>query len=413
MFRSQVCAAVVPLALVFPLCFTSCGKPPAAQAPPTPTVTVSTPLNREVTDWDEYTGHLVSPETANIAARISGIIEATPFKEGALVKKGDVLFVIDDRPFKADLENKQANVVKDEAQLALTKAQLARSDDLLKKKTISQQEWDTSKASFDQANAQLTADKAAADTSKLNLDWTRVTAPISGRVSRMYVTVGNLVNGGAGQATLLTTVVSVDPMYCYVSVPERSFLKYQAYAERTKGESVREAKIPCFVQLENEKGFPHEGAIDFIDNSLDPGTGTIQLRGVIPNPSGALTPGLFAQMRITGSGPYKTLLVPDIAVGAEQNERYLMVVEKDDTVAVRKVQLGELFGSLRSITDGLNPDDRVIVNGLQLVRPGGKVTPKSAPISADAIAALEASSSGLAAAHSPPPSTPAPAKSEP
>ena len=376
-------------------------------------VTVSTPLDREVTDWDEYTGHLVSPETANIAARISGIIEAAPFKEGALVKKGDVLFVIDDRPFKADLENKQANVVKDEAQLALTKAQLSRSDDLLKKKTISQQEWDTSKASFDQANAQLTADKAAADTSKLNLDWTRVTAPIAGRVSRMYVTVGNLVNGGAGQATLLTTVVSVDPMYCYVPVPERSFLKYQAYAERTKGESVRDAKIPCFLQLENEKGFPHEGTIDFIDNSLDPGTGTIQLRGVIPNSKGDLTPGLFAQMRITGSGPYKTLLVPDIAVGAEQNERYLMVVEKDDTVAVRKVQLGGLFGSLRSITEGLNPNDRVIVNGLQLVRPGGKATPKSAPIPADAIAALDASTDGLAVAHPAPPSTPAPAKSEP
>lgn len=400
----------IPLVMALSLGLAGCGKPPAAQPPPPPIVTVSTPLDREVTDWDEYTGHLVSPETANINARISGIIEAAPFKEGALVKKGDVLFIIDDRPFKADLENKQANVVKDEAQVALTKAQLSRSDDLLKKKTISQQEYDSSKAGFDQANAQLTADKAAADTSKLNLDWTRVTAPISGRVSRMYITVGNLVNGGAGQATLLTTIVSVDPMYCYVSVPERSFLKYEAYARRTKGENVRDAKIPCFMQLENEKGFPHEGTIDFIDNSVDPGTGTIQLRGVIPNPKGELTPGLFAQMRITGSGPYKTLLVPDLAVGAEQNERYLMVVEKDDTVAVRKVQLGELFGSLRSITEGLKPDERVIVNGLQLVRPGGKVTPKSAPISAEAIAALDASTSGIDTTHSSPD---APAKSEP
>jgi RND family efflux transporter MFP subunit len=223
----------------------------------------------------------------------------------------------------------------------------------------------------------------------------------------MNVTVGNLVNGGAGQATLLTTIVSVDPMYCYVSVPERSFLKYQAYAERSKGTSVREAHIPCFVQLENEKGFPHEGTIDFIDNSVDPNTGTIQLRGVIPNPSGALTPGLFAQMRVTGSGPYKTLLVPDVAVGAEQNERFLMVVEKDSTVAVRKVQLGELFGSLRSITEGLKPEERVIVNGLQLVRPGGKAMPQEAPIPPDAIAALEASASGLASIH--PSVTPAPA----
>jgi RND family efflux transporter MFP subunit len=369
-------------------------------------VTVSTPLNREVTDWDEYTGHLSSPETANIAARISGIIEAAPFKEGALVKKGDVLFVIDDRPFKADLENKQANLAKDRAQVALTQAQLSRSDDLLKKKAISQQDFDTSKAGFDQARAQMAADQAGVDTAQLNLDWTRVTAPIAGRVSRMSVTVGNLVNGGAGQATLLTTIVSVDPMYCYVSVPERSFLKYQAYAERSKGESVREARIPCFVQLENEKNFPHEGAIDFIDNNVDPNTGTIQLRGVIPNPTGALTPGLFAQMRVTGSGPYKTLLIPDVAVGAEQNERFLMVVEKDDTVAVRKVQLGELFGSLLSVTAGLKPDDRVIVNGLQLVRPGGKATPKDAPIPAESIAALDASSSGLASSQ--PAATPAP-----
>ena len=359
-----------------------------------------------MTDWDEYTGHLVSPETANIAARISGIIEEASFKEGALVKKGDVLFVIDDRPFKADFDNKRANVAKDEAQVALTQAQLSRSDDLLKKKAVSQQDFDTSKASFDQARAQLAADQAAADTAQLNLDWTRVTAPIAGRVSKIYVTVGNLVNGGAGQATLLTTIVSVDPMYCYVSVPERSFLKYQAYAERSTGKGVREAKIPCFVQLENEKNFPHEGTIDFIDNSLDVNTGTIQLRGVFPNPNGTLTPGVFARMRITGSGPYKTLLVPDIAVGAQQNERYLMVVEKDNTVGVRNVELGALFGSLRSITEGLKPDERVIVNGLQLVRPGGKATPQEAPISPEALAALDASSHGLASAR--PAATPAP-----
>lgn len=404
-------------ALMLLLTVTGCEKKAAATAPPPPLVTVSLPLNREVTDWDEFTGHLVSPETANIAARISGIIEEAPFKEGALVKKGDLLFVIDDRPFKADLENKKANLAKDQAQLALAQAQLSRSEDLIKKKAISQQDYDTSKAGFDGANAQLAADQAAVDTAQLNLDWTRVTAPINGRVSKINVTVGNLVNGGAGQATLLTTIVSVDPMYCYVSVPERSFLRYQAYAERSKGESVRDAKIPCFVKLENEKNYPHEGVIDFIDNNVDPNTGTIQLRGVIPNANGALTPGLFAQMRITGSGPYKTLLVPDIAVGAEQNERYLMVVEPDNTVGIRKVLLGELFGSLRSITDGLKPEERVIVNGLQLARPGGKVTPQDAPIPAESIAALEASSSGLASARSAPApaptATPAPAKATP
>ena len=232
----------------------------------------------------------------------------------------------------------------------------------------------------------------------MNLEWTRVTAPIAGRVSRMYVTVGNLINGGAGQATQLTTITSVDPMYCYVSVPERSFLKYQSYAERQKKSGLEAAKLPCLVRLENETNFPHEGVIDFVDNSLDQNTGTIQMRGVIANPNGALTPGLFAEMRITGSGPYQTLLVPDAAVGAEQNERVLMVVGKDDVVASRKVKLGELFGSLRSIVDGLKPDDRVIVNGLQLARAGAKVKPQDAPIPAEYIAALEASASGLASA---------------
>ncbi len=363
---------------------------------PPSVVTVSNPLQREVTDWDQYTGHLQSPETANVAARISGFIEQAPFKEGALVKKGDVLFVIDQRPFKADFENKQANVAKDQAQLELTRTQLDRVADLLKKRAISQQDYDTGRANFEQAQAQLAADKAAEETSRLNLEWTRVTAPISGRVSRMNVTVGNLINGGAGQATLLTTIVSVDPMYCYVPVPERSFLTYQTYAAKVKGVSVRDAKIPCFIQLENEKGFPHEGYIDFIDNSLDPGTGTIQVRGVIPNPDGSLTPGLFAIMRITGSGPYQTLLVPDVAVGAEQNERYLLVVGDDNVLTTKKVKLGGLFGSLRSITEGLKPTDRVVVNGLQLARPGMKVTPQMEPISPEAITVLDAVTNGMA-----------------
>ncbi len=376
----------------------ACTKQAATQAPPPATVSVTRPLQREVTDWDEYTGHLTSPEVANIAARISGIIVEAPFKEGAIVKKGDVLFVIDDRPFKADLDNKRASVAKDEAQVVWMQAQLARSEDLLKKKAVSSQDYDSAKASFDQAQAQLSADQAAVEVSKLNLDWTRVTAPIAGRVSRIYVTVGNLINGGAGQATQLTTVTSVDPMYCYVSVPERSFLKYQSFAERQKKSGLQDAKIPCFLRLENETNYPHEGVIDFVDNTLDTNTGTIQMRGVVPNPNGALTPGLFAEMRVTGSGAYQTLLVPDSAVGAEQNERVLMVVEPDNAVGSRKVKLGELFGSLRSIVDGLKPEDRVIVNGLQLVRPGAKVNPQDAPIPPEYITALEASASGLASA---------------
>jgi RND family efflux transporter MFP subunit len=404
--RKWLLPLVAGSVLIFSHGMSGCHEQTAANpAPPPAAVTVSLPLSRTVTDWDEYTGHLVSPEVANIAAQISGVIIEAPFKEGALVKKGDVLFVIDDRPFRADFDNKKAIVAKDEAQVLLTELQMSRSEDLLKKKAISQQDYDMNRAAREQAKAQLAADQAAVETAQLNLEWTRVTAKISGRVSRMNVTVGNLVNGGAGQSAMLTTIVSVDPMYCYVPVPERAFLGYQSYAERATGKSVREAKIPCFIQLENEKGFPHVGAIDFIDNKLDTNTGTIQLRGVIPNPNGTLTSGLFARLRTTGSGPYKTLLVPDLAVGAEQNERVLLVVEKDDTVASRKVKLGGLFGGLRSITDGLKPDERVIVNGLQLVRPGSKVKPQNAPIPPESIAALDASTSGLASL----PANPAPA----
>jgi RND family efflux transporter MFP subunit len=385
----------------------------AVNAPPPPTVTVTRPLAREVTKWDEYTGHLASPFSANVVAQVSGIIVSTPFKEGALVKKGDVLFVIDDRPFQADLDQKRASVSKDVAQVEFTQAQLSRSEDLLKKKTVSQQDYDSSKASFESAKAQTAADEAAVRTAEINLDWTRVKAPIDGRVSRIFVTEGNMVNASA--ATNLTTIFSVDPMYCIVSVPERAYLQYQAYARGTKRASLRDGTIPCYIQLENETDFPHEGNIDFIDNRLDPATGTIELRASIANHNGELSPGLFAEMRLTGTGAYKTLLVPDQAVSAEQNERYLYVVGKDNVVDSRKVKLGELFGSLRSITDGLQADERVIVNGLQLAQPGVTVNPKEVPVPAEAIAELEASTSGLAATkkNSEPAAPPAPVEAKP
>jgi RND family efflux transporter MFP subunit len=375
------------------LLLTGCHSRQAGQPVPPPAVTVSLPAAREVSDWDEYAGHLQSPESANVTARVSGIIEEVPFKEGALVRKGDALFLIDDRPFKADLENKRATVQKDEAQLRLAETELRRSIDLLQRKVVAQQNFDTSKAQAEQAGAQLAADAAAAETARLNLEWTRVTAPISGRISRMYVTAGNQVSGVAGQTTLLTTIVSVDPMYCYVSVPERAFLRYQQFAERQTHESLHREKIPCYIGLETEAGFPHEGVIDFIDNAVDPNTGTIQVRGVIPNPTGFLTPGTFARMRIARGEPYKTLLVPNEAIGAEQSERYVLVVGKDNVVASRTVKPGALFGRLRAVVSGLNPDDRVVVNGMQKAQPGEKVTPQEAPISADALRAVGSESS--------------------
>jgi RND family efflux transporter MFP subunit len=336
------------------------------------------PLQEKVTDWEDFAGRLQSPETTNIQARISGVVTETPFKEGALVKEGDVLFVIDDRPFKADLDNKKATVAKDAAQVALTQAQLARSARLLQTHVVDQQDYDIAEANYLQAQAQLEADKAAQETSELNLEWTRVRAPVSGLVSKIDVTVGNLITGGVGNGTPLTTLVSVDPLYCYVPVPERTLLKYQISA-RGNGQTVRDAKIGCAIQLENESDFPHKGVIDFIDNSVDPNTGTIQMRGVFNNPDEFLTPGLFARMRIEGGGAYKALLVPDAAVGTDQNERYLLVVDAEDTVRSKPVQLGRLFGDMRVIEDGATAQDRVIINGLQMALPGTKVNVEEAP----------------------------------
>ena len=360
------------------LALAGCGRGGAPQGPPQATVTVMNPVEQTVTDSDDFPGRLQSPESTSIQARVSGVITETPFKEGALVHQGDVLFVIDDSPFKADLDNKVATVAKDAAQVDLTKAQLDRSERLLQTKVVDQQDYDIAEANYKQALAQLDADKAAQETSVLNLQWTRVQAPITGLVSKINVTVGNQITGGAGNGTALTTLVSVDPLYCYVPMPERTLLKYLDYAKQ-KGVSVRDAHIVCSVQLENETGFPHKGVIDFIDNTVDPDTGTIQVRGVFQNPDGFLVPGLFARMRIEGSAPYKALLVPDEAVQTLQNEHYLLVVDGTGTVRSKTVQLGALFGTMRAIDQGIAPTDRVVVNGLQKAMPGSVVNVETAP----------------------------------
>jgi RND family efflux transporter MFP subunit len=359
-----------------------CGRSGGPPARPPATVTVMHPLQEEVTDWEVFPGRLQSPQSTSIQARVSGLITQTPFKEGALVHEGDVLFVIDDRPFKADLDNKKATVAKDAAQVDLTNAQLARSQRLLQSHVVDQQDFDIAEANYRQAQAQLAADQAAQETSELNLEWTRVRAPITGLVSKINVTVGNLITGGVGNGTALTTLVSVDPLYCYVPVPERTLLSYQVYA-RKKDQTVREVRIDCSIQLENETDFPHKGVVDFIDNSIDPDTGTIQIRGVFKNPDEFLTPGLFARMRIEGGGPYKALLVPDEAVGTEQNERYLLVVNGSGTVQTRRVELGRLFGDMRVISSGITAADRVIINGIQMAIPGTNVNVEEAPPGAE------------------------------
>jgi len=369
-----------------------CGKPADPPPPPPPAVTVAIPFQREVIEWDAFTGHLEAPDSVNVAARVSGLIMETPFVEGSIIKKGDLLFVIDSRPFKADLDSKLADQARTEALLAIAELNLKRQAEALKANAVSQQDYDNAKASRDQAAAALDSAKAAVELSRLNLEWCNVVSPINGRVSNKMVTVGNLVNGGAGQATLLTTVQSLDPIYCYVDVDENSVLKYQKLSVEKKRVSARDARIPCFIQLANETSYPHEGVVDFVDNHVDPATGTLRARGVFVNQSNLMTPGFFASMRIPGSGRYQALLVPDSAVGNDQSERTLMVVNNDDVVVPRIVQLGALFGGLRSIIAGLNPDDHVIINGLMHARPGAKVAPTMTEIQIDPSAFADAGS---------------------
>jgi multidrug efflux system membrane fusion protein len=362
------------------------GKPPEAQAPPPPAVTVAHPVQQDVVEWDTYTGYLEAPESVNVAARVSGLITEAPFIEGSIVKKGDTLFVIDDRPFKADLDAKVAAVQVAQAQQSLAKVTYDRLLALQRDKAVSQQDIDNARGNIEQADAAVAGAKAAVESSRLNLEWCRVLSPIDGRVSNKLVTVGNLVNGGAGQATILTTIQSVTPMYCYVDVDENSVLKYQKLAFEKKIGSALSGKVPCYVALANEVGFPHEGHIDFVDNHIDPTTGTLRERGVLPNRSGMLTPGYFARLCVPGSDRYQTLLVPDIAIGSDQSEHTVLVVNEDNVVEARVVQLGALFGKLRSIVSGLKPDDLVIINGQMHARPGAPVMPTEQAIKVDSSA---------------------------
>lgn len=364
----------------------ACKKPEAPTPPPAP-VTFASPIEEDVVEWDEFSGHLESPQTVNVAARVSGVIIQAPFVEGATVKQGDLLFEIDPRPYQAELAAKDADVARAQAQFAQAQAHYHRYEKIKGTRAISDEDYDQALASLQSAQAQIASARAAQQTAKLNLEWTKVTAPIPGKVSKKFVTEGNLVNGGAGQATQLTVINSVDPLFCYVNVPENRFLQYQVLgkARRDAGQS---SDLPCSAQLEGEKTWSHPGRIDFIDTQIDRRTGTIQIRGVLNNSSGDLASGLFARLRVLASAPYKAILVPDIAVSTDQNTKYVLLLKDDQTVEMRGIKIGKLFGKLRAVTDGLKPGDKVIINGMQLAKPGSKVNPTQSAIAEEQIAEL-------------------------
>lgn len=352
---------------------TACQKSDPPSAMPPPAVTANQPAQREVVEWDEYPGRLDSVDMVEVRARVNGYLQSVHFKDGAEVKKGDLLFVIDPRQYQADLDRASADLTQAESRFELASNDLDRAERLLKSKAISEEEADSRSKSKREAGAAILSARASVETAKLNMEYTHITSPIDGRIGRKLITEGNLVNGNQGQSTLLTTIVSVDPLYCYFDADEQSMLKYQQLAREGKGDNIRDGQVVCELELANETGFPHKGVLDFVDNRVDPATGTLRVRGIFPNPAPdrILQPGYFARVRVPGSGKYQSLLIPDLAVGTDQGQKFVYVIN-NDTVEYHTVKLGPLIDGLRVVREGIHSNDWVIVNGLMSIRPGAK-----------------------------------------
>ncbi|HWM68246.1 MAG TPA: efflux RND transporter periplasmic adaptor subunit [Steroidobacteraceae bacterium] len=343
----------------------------AAGAPPQ--VTVAQVISKPVTEFDEFTGRFEAIDRVEIRPRVTGYISSVNFTEGSEVQKGDVLFVIDQRPYAAELKHAQAQLAQAKSALALAKSEKARATNLLAQHAISQEEYDTRSSGDEQAEANVQLAESALDTAALNMTYTKVTSPINGRVSRANITLGNLVNTGQ---TLLTTVVSLDPIYVRFDGDEQAYLRSVKAARDRVAAGSKDVAAPVLVGLADEGGFPHSGVMVFQDNEIDPQTGTIRTRAKLDNHDRAFTPGLFARVRLLGEKKYDALLINDSAVGTDQTVKYVLVVGADSKVEYRPVKLGPVIDGLRVIREGLKVDDTIVVNGLQRVRPGSPVTPQ-------------------------------------
>ncbi len=404
------------------ICLSGCNQQnPAATQKVLPVVTVAKPVTKQIVEWDAYTGRLEAIDFVEIRARVSGYLKSTHFDEGQIVNKNDLLFIIDPRPYqaelngaraalsqansqlvqaKAQLEEAKAQYQQSEAQLVLSTAQLKRARSLKSKNVTTQDELDQQEAAYLQAKADheasqagissakatietamavIEAAKAGIETAQLNLDYTRIYAPVSGRISRKQVSEGNLINGGTTSSSLLTTITSVKPIYCNFDANEQDVLKYIRQAQAGKRASSREAKNPVFLGLVDESGFPHKGHMDFVDNRFDADTASMRARCVFPNKDQVLVPGMFARIRIPGSASYDAVLIPDSAVGTDQSAQYVYHVV-DDVVQRQIVKLGPIVDGLRVVREGLSGNESLIIEGLLQVRPDMKVTSQQGTI---------------------------------
>lgn len=360
------------------LAFSGCERPAAeSSADELPKVSVSAPVERNVTDHAEFTGRLAAVDSVEVRAHVWGYLEKVNFKEGAIVNKGDVLFELDARPYQALLEQAKAKVLQDQAQFTYDEAENQRNLTLVAKGAVTKSDLDKTTAARNVDLANIEADKAMVRQRELDLEYTKVRAPVTGRISRYDVTVGNLVQSGdqAG-GTLLTTIVSVDPIYAYFDVDENTVLRVLNLIREGKADSARKVEMPVALELANEEGFPHQGTINFVDNQLNAKTGTIRLRGVFRNDDQLLAPGLFARVRVPIGRSHPSLLVTERALDNDQGQRIVYVVDDKNEITARPVKIGALHDGLREITDGLQSGERVVVSGLALIRPGIKVEPK-------------------------------------
>jgi RND family efflux transporter MFP subunit len=370
--------SISALALGFSLGLTGCARAPseAPTAAPVP-VTASYPVERYVTDYADFTGRIAAVDSVEVRARVWGYLDKVNFKEGALVKTGDVLFEIDPRTYRAALAQAEGNLTSMRARLTRLNADRARAQDLLPTRAMSREEYDEVTGDRGEAATSLEALRAAVQRAKLDLEYTKVLAPVSGRVSRYNVTVGNLIQSGdQNGGTVLTTIVSVDPIYAYYDVDERTVQRVSQLIREGKVKWARKTEWPVSLGLATEEGFPHQGTVNFVDNQVNPKTGTLRVRGVFPNKDEALSPGFFARVRVPIGPPRRALLVSDRALDNDQGQKILHVVNDKNEVVSRPVRLGALHDGLRAIEDGLKPGERVIVIGLQQVRPGVTVEPK-------------------------------------
>ncbi|HEU0204286.1 MAG TPA: efflux RND transporter periplasmic adaptor subunit [Burkholderiaceae bacterium] len=346
---------------------------PQAAAPQAMPVAVAAALEKSVTEWDEFSGRLEAIERVEIRARVAGYVDSIHFTPGALVKKGDLLFVIDPQPYAAEVARAEATLAAARARVALTQSELARAEVLLQDGAVAQRAFDERRNAHREAQASVQAAESALQIARLNLNYTRIAAPISGRVSRAEVTVGNLVAAGAS-GPALTSIVSTSPIYATFEADERTFLKYAANLGKRPGDRGA-ARIPIHMGLAHDNGHPREGIIEFVDNRIDPQSGTIRVRAVFDNKDGVLTPGLFARLKVGGAGERSAVLVNDRAVGTDQNRKFVFVVGPDQKVAYREVKLGPVVDGLRVVREGLTAGETIVVNGIQRVRPGALVAP--------------------------------------